>query len=177
MSAAPPIRAYLTIGLLSVAILGFLFWLIYADKGVVRPNAGDSPWPALNATCNALSATCVALGIWAIRRDRKKFHAVCMIAATFFSACFLVGYIIYHAQHGDTRFFGQGWVRPVYFFILISHIVLSLAVVPLILTTLYFAAVRQFSRHRRIARWTYPVWLYVSLTGIAVFFFLKYANG
>ncbi len=170
-------RVYLIIGLLSLAILGFLFWLIYSEKATLRDQVAVFPWPVWNASCNAMSAACVVLGLRAILGNRKKIHAACMIAATFFSACFLVGYIIYHARHGDTRFLGQGWLRPVYFFTLISHIVLSMAVVPLLLTTLYFAVTRQFSRHRQIARWTYPVWLYVSITGILVFVFLQYANG
>ena len=99
-----------------------------------------------------------------------------MITAFAASSLFLIGYIIHHTVHGDTRFLTEGWLRPVYFFILVSHIILSIAVLPLVLTTFYFAACRRWSAHKALARWTYPIWLYVSVTGILVFLFLRYLN-
>ncbi len=96
-----------------------------------------------------------------------------MLTATVFSALFLVSYITYHFFHGDTHFPAHGWIRAVYFFILISHIGLSMVALPLILGTLWYALRNQFRFHRRIARWTFPIWLYVSVTGVIVYFFLK----
>jgi putative membrane protein len=96
-----------------------------------------------------------------------------MLSATVFSALFLVSYITYHYFHGDTRFPGQGWIRPVYFFILITHIGLSTLALPLILGTLWYALRNQFRFHRGVARWTLPVWLYVSVTGVIVYFLLN----
>ena len=96
-----------------------------------------------------------------------------MLGAVVFSVLFLTSYIVYHHFHGDTPFPGQGFIRPVYFVILISHIGLSIIALPMVLTTLYYAGTRQFQTHRKIARYTLPIWLYVSVTGVAVFLFLK----
>lgn len=99
-----------------------------------------------------------------------------MLTAVATSALFLASYIVYHHYQGDTPFQGQGLVRPIYFFVLVSHILLSIVGLPLVLATLFFAATNRFDKHRRIARWTLPIWLYVSVTGVAVFFFLKIWN-
>jgi len=96
-----------------------------------------------------------------------------MVSAVIVAGTFLVSYVVYHHFHGDTPFTGQGIIRPIYFFVLISHIVLSMVAVPLVLTTLFFAGTARFDRHKKIARITFPVWLYVSVTGVAVYFFLK----
>jgi putative membrane protein len=158
---------------LSAVIYTGLMWLIYAFELEARWSDG-LPWlPHFNAACNATSATAVALGIWFIRSGNKQAHAVAMIAATLASAAFLVGYLTHHTIHGDTPFGGTGAVRSIYFAILISHIILSAVALPLILNTLSFAALRRFDAHRRIARWTYPVWLYVSVTGVTIWFFLR----
>jgi len=95
-----------------------------------------------------------------------------MLAALVASTLFLVGYLTYHHFHGVTRFMAQGWIRPTYFAILISHTVLAIAIVPLVLITLYRALRRQFDRHKRLARWTFPLWLYVSVTGVLIYFIL-----
>tara|TARA_B100001123_G_scaffold344676_1_gene391775 strand:+ start:380 stop:925 length:546 start_codon:yes stop_codon:yes gene_type:complete len=159
---------------LSAAIVGFLIWFIYG-----RQASGHSEHdfilslPAVNASLNGMSAFFVLLGLFFIRRRRIRAHISCMILATTSSALFLICYLLYHYFHGDTKFPGQGWIRPAYFFILITHIVTSIVVVPMIFTTLFFAASKRFERHRRIARWTYPVWLYVSVTGILVYWILK----
>jgi putative membrane protein len=96
-----------------------------------------------------------------------------MLSAVGFSALFFIGYVVYHNFHGDTPFPGQGTIRPIYFFILISHIVLSIVILPLVLSTLYYAVRQQFTTHRKIARYTLPLWLYVSITGVGVFFMLQ----
>jgi len=158
---------------LSGAIAGFLVWLIYL-KGA-RADAPDwvATLPAANAFFNACSATALAGGWISIRRGRRETHMRFMLSAVAFSALFLASYVVYHAFHGDTRFPGQGLVRPIYFFILISHILLSVVALPLILTTLYYAATGRFVTHRRIARFTLPVWFYVSVTGVVVFALLR----
>jgi putative membrane protein len=157
----------------SAAIVLLLFWLIYFQEPLKETGGKDSLLPWFNTLCNALCTVCIVAGIWNIRRGRKRLHGMFMIGATVASACFFVGYLIYHSLYGDTRFTGSGWIRPVYYFILITHIVLSIAVVPMVLTTLYAAARRQWQMHRKVARWTYPVWLYVSVTGIIVFAMLR----
>lgn len=157
---------------LSVAIAAFLVWLIYF-KGKVAAPEWIAYLPAANALFNSLSATCLVFGYINIRRGNRLTHMRFMISATVFSALFLVSYITYHYFHGDTMFPGQGWIRPVYFTILISHIGLSMVALPLILGTLWYALRTQFRFHRAIARWTFPVWLYVSITGVIVYFVLK----
>lgn len=129
--------------------------------------------PAVNATLNATSAVLLVAGYGFIRRRRQRAHAACMIAAVAVSALFLVSYLTYHAHAGSRHFEGQGWVRPVYFSILISHTVLAAAVALwLAPVTLVRAARRRLDRHKAIARWTLPVWLYVSVTGVIIYFML-----
>src|SRR5579884_3556539 len=128
--------------------------------------------PALNATLNATAAVLLTIGYVLIRSGRRDQHRRVMIAAFVTSALFLVSYLVYHAQVGDVRFTRQGLVRPVYFTILISHIALAALVPPLAVLTLWRALSSRFDRHRRIARWTLPIWLYVSVTGVLVYVLL-----
>ena len=158
---------------LSAVIVAFLFWLIYFAPSVGN-KANVAFLPAANALLNSTSAVCVALGILAIKGGKRDAHMRFMISATIASGLFLVCYIVYHSVQGDTKFLGQGFIRPVYFFILISHILLSIAVVPMILCTLFFAISKRFVAHKRIAKFTYPVWLYVSVTGVLVFLLLRF---
>jgi putative membrane protein len=129
--------------------------------------------PPLNALFNALSAACLVAGYLAIRRRAVQVHRFCMVAAFAFSAVFLVGYLAYHYVHGDTRYPGTGVGRTIYLLVLASHILLSITVVPGALTSFYFAFTRQFERHRRLNRVFLPVWLYVSVTGVAIYFLLR----
>jgi putative membrane protein len=157
---------------LSILIAAFLVWLIYF-KG-----RAEGPWwianlPAANAIFNSLSAICLVLGYREIRRRNRLVHMRYMLSATVFSSLFLTSYIIYHYFHGDTRFPGQGLIRPVYFFILITHIGLSVVALPLILGTLWYALTSQFRIHPKVARWTLPIWLYVSVTGVIVYLILR----
>ena len=175
IETVPPIRKPIAaIILISAAIAAALIWLIYFKGRVAAPEWVQS-LPAANASFNAASAICVVLGYLNIRRKRRVIHMRFMLTAALFSALFLASYITYHFFHGDTRYTGQGWIRPVYFFILISHIGLSMFALPLILATLWFALRDQFSIHRRIARFAFPLWLYISVTGVAVYFFLRAA--
>lgn len=157
---------------LSVVIAGALIWLIYF-KGRSAGPEWIGQLPKANAFFNSLSAICLVFGYINIRRRNRVIHMRWMLSATVFSTLFLLSYITYHYFHGDTRFPGQGWIRPVYFFILITHIVLSMVALPLILGTLWYALRTQFRFHRRVARWTLPVWLYVSVTGVIVFLILN----
>ncbi len=128
--------------------------------------------PHLNATLNATSAALLFAGFYFIRKGRVTAHLRCMTAALVVSSAFLVSYLVYHARHGSTRFTGQGLVRPVYFTILLTHTVLAAVIVPLVIVTLRRAWRGDFSRHRRIARWTFPLWAYVSVTGVVVYLLL-----
>ena len=128
--------------------------------------------PAVNATLNALSGILLIMGYASIRARRIKWHRLCMIAAFVTSSIFLVCYVIYHAQVGSVRFTRQGFVRPLYFAILITHVTLAATVVPLAVMTLRRGLRAQYPQHRAIAQWTLPVWLYVSVTGVLVYVLL-----
>ena len=131
-----------------------------------------SDLPALNATLNATSAVLLTTGWILIRRGRIAQHRAVMIAAVCTSALFLISYLVYHAQVGSVRFTKQGPIRAVYFTILLTHTVLAVAIVPLVLVTLTRGLRARYERHRRIARWTMPIWLYVSVTGVVVYLML-----
>lgn len=162
----------------SALVIGSLLWLIYLKQPAVSSatTTSDSVLPAVNAMLNALSACSLVIGFIFIRRGQLNLHRTFMLGALFFSALFLVSYIAYHSTHGDTPFRGTGLIRPIYFFILISHILLTVVALPVILTTLFLALTGRFSAHRRIARFTLPAWLYVSVTGVAIFFMLRFFN-
>ena len=127
--------------------------------------------PALNATLNGASAILLAAGYVAIRRGKIETHKKLMLSAFFVSCAFLVSYLIYHFRIRQVvHFQGQGWIRPVYFTLLGSHTLLAIVIVPLILITLRRAWLERFDKHRVIARWTLPLWFYVSVTGVIVYF-------
>lgn len=128
--------------------------------------------PAVNASLNATSGLLVLVGFAMIRQKREAAHRAAMISACVVSLLFLVSYLYYHYHAGTTRFAGQGWSRPVYFTILISHTILAVAIVPLVLLAVYNGLKDRRPRHRRIVRWAFPLWLYVSVTGVLVYFFL-----
>jgi uncharacterized membrane protein YozB (DUF420 family) len=131
-----------------------------------------SDLPALNATLNATSAVLLTIGWTLIRRGRIEQHRKVMIAAFCTSVVFLVSYLVYHAQVGSVRFTKQGPIRIVYFTILITHTVLAATIVPMVLLSLSRGLKRHYARHRAIARWTMPLWLYVSITGVVVYLML-----
>lgn len=128
--------------------------------------------PALNATLNATSAALLIVGFVLIRRRRIAAHRTCMLAAFVTSCLFLVSYITYHFQAGTTRFQGQGWIRTLYFSILFTHTPLAVAIVPLAIVTLRRGLRAEYVRHKRLARWTLPLWLYVSVTGVMIYVML-----
>ena len=173
LKSAGNARALAFILSFSAAVLAFLFWLIY-----FKPRAGYSPGligalPAVNASLNALSATLLTAGFFAIRRRNVALHTKLMFAALASSALFFVGYVVYHHFQGDTKFTGVGPVRPVYFFVLVSHILLSVVVVPMILTSFYLSLAGRLKAHRAVSRVTLPIWLYVSVTGVLIFAMLR----
>jgi uncharacterized membrane protein YozB (DUF420 family) len=131
-----------------------------------------SDLPAVNATLNSASALLLAAGYFFIRRGNVASHRRCMVAALTTSTLFLTTYLIYHYNVGSVPFSGRGWIRVVYFSILITHTSLAAVIVPLVLVTLTRALREDFVRHRRIARWTLPLWFYVSVTGVVVYWML-----
>jgi putative membrane protein len=166
--------AFAAIGILSFVVLAFLAWLLYLHV----PQGSQTPaWvvglPALNACFNASSAVSLLLGIFFIKKGNKEAHLRCMLTALTFTVAFLISYITYHHFMGNTKFLGQGWMRPAYFFILITHICLSALTLPLVLTVLFFATTGRFDRHKRLARVTFPMWLYVCVSGVAVYFLIQ----
>ncbi len=128
--------------------------------------------PALNACLNTASFVLVLAGLVCVKRGRVAAHKVCMAAALATSSAFLVSYLVYHAHVGSVHFERSGWIRPVYFSILISHTLLAVAILPLVLRTVWLALGNQIDKHRALARWTAPLWLYVSVTGVAVYWML-----
>ena len=169
---------YTIIGFLSFGVLAFLIWLIYFKTGSAPE--GEVSWvnslPALNAFLNTLTSIFLITGITFIKRNKIEWHKRAMYLATITSGFFLVSYIAYHHYHGDTKFIGTGLIRPIYFGILISHILLSAIQVPLILSTLYLALTKKFTKHKKVAKVTFPIWLYVSVTGVIIFIMLKWFN-
>ena len=131
-----------------------------------------SDLPTLNAALNATSGVLLLAGWLLVRRGRTQAHRRCMLGAFAASCLFLVSYVAYHAQAGSRPFTGQGAVRAIYFAILITHVVLAAVIVPLALVTLARALRGDYASHRRIARWTFPVWMYVSVTGVVIYLML-----
>ena len=129
-------------------------------------------FPAINASLNGTSALLLASGRVFIARGRMAAHRACMIAAVSASSIFLMSYLYYHAHVGSVRFRGTGWVRPVYFSILTTHTILAAVIVPLVIITLSRGLRGRFDRHRVIARWTFPLWMYVSITGVVIYLML-----
>ena len=159
---------------LSLAAVIFLFWLIYFKP---TPDAyADSLafLPALNAALNFSSATAMCIGLYHIRRGAWRQHRRYMLVALLFSTIFLVCYILNYSLRGDTKFGGAGAIRYVYFFILASHVLLSIVALPMVLTTFYLSLSGRLALHKKLARVTFPVWLYVSVTGVIVYFMLHH---
>jgi putative membrane protein len=160
------------IGAVSAAVVAGVAVLLLG--GAPQPGGGAdvAGLPALNAALNATSAVLLVLGYAFIRRRWIGAHLTVMLTAFGISTLFLVSYVIYHYHAGSRSFTGQGWIRPVYFVLLVTHIGLAAGIVPLALTTIWRALTGQIARHRRLARWTLPLWLYVSLTGVVIYWML-----
>ncbi len=156
----------------SAVAIAFLFWLIYFKEPSAQTLAFVKHLPAVNASLNALCALCLVCGFIYVKRQNFKVHQRFMVAALVFSALFLVSYLTYHNFQGDTPYTGAGAARITYFFILITHIVLSIFSLPMALITVFYASQERFSNHKKLARWTLPIWLYVSVTGVLVYLML-----
>ena len=173
LRSASNARAVSFILLLSGTVVAFLVWLIYFKPAQGYSSRFIGALPAVNATLNGISSVLLVAGFRAVKRRNYALHVRLMFAALASSALFFVSYVVYHNFHGDTKFTGTGPVRPLYFFILITHIVLSAIVVPMILLSFFLALSGRLVAHRRLSRYTFPVWLYVSVTGVLVFAMLK----
>jgi len=158
----------------SLAVVLVVAILLAAPRDAGSKQLDVSGLPRLNAGLNAASAILLSAGYVFIRRGQVKRHRACMLTAFGLSALFLASYVIYHAVAGSIRFAGPDWLRPIYFAVLISHVALAAVVLPLALTTLRLSLSGVFVRHRRIARWTLPIWLYVSVSGVAVYLLLHH---
>ena len=156
----------------SLAAVVFLFWLIYFKPTPEAYAESLTFLPAMNAVLNGLSATAVCVGVYYISRRDRRTHKRFMLLAFMFSSAFLVGYILNYSLRGDTKFQGTGAIRYIYFFILISHVLLSIVALPMILTTFYLSLSGRLSPHKKLARVTFPLWLYVSVTGVVVYILL-----
>jgi putative membrane protein len=166
-------RTFMILNLLVSALaVAFLFWLIYLRKGGGEPSS-LAFLPAVNAALNATTTVFLLRGWFAIRGGNRALHAFCQKIAFVVSAVFLVCYIVYHSVHGDTHFPGHGIAKILYLSMLASHIILSIVALPMILATFFFALTSRFETHRKLARFTFPIWLYVSITGVLIFAVLK----
>jgi putative membrane protein len=155
--------------ILSIAAIGFLCWLLFVHQAAPGTSREYTFLAPLEASFNAASAIALLFGLRFIKQRKITAHRNSMILAFVFSSLFLVAYIVHHALMGDMLFAGQGAIRVVYFAILISHIVLSAVALPLILIAFFFAFTGRFPQHRKITPITYPLWLYVSVTGVVVY--------
>lgn len=157
---------------LSGVIFSFLVWFIYFKEGVTDHTLGFvKHLPLVNSLLNTCAAVCMSLGIRAIIKKQEDKHKTLMLSALGFSALFLVSYLFYHHFHGDTPFLAQGIIRPIYFFTLISHIFLTVFALPMILITVFFALTQKLESHKALAKWTFPLWMYVSVTGVLIYIF------
>jgi putative membrane protein len=160
----------------SAAATFFLFWLIYVHPAAVS-SAQYAFLPALNAVLNGLSAVALLIGYTFIRARRIAAHRAALISAFAFSTLFLASYILHHALHGDVRYPAHAALRMVYLPLLASHILLAIVALPLILVTFFFSLSGRIPQHRKVARWTFPLWLYVSITGVITYGMLRLAQG
>ena len=188
-SETPPLTAQLrddsmrdrlavpVIGAVSALVVLSVGFLLLGRQTEIQRGYDVSALPALNAFLNGTSAVLLTVGYVFIRLRKVRAHKTCMVTAFGVSSLFLVSYLIYHYHVGSVPFLGTGFIRPLYFTLLISHIVLAACIVPLALMTIYRAWNEQFEKHMRIARWTLPLWLYVSVTGVIVYWMLYHLYG
>ena len=158
------------------AVVPLLVAVIFYYKGVFKISGADAylhSLPAVNAVLNSLTAVALLVGFYFIRQKNVLAHRASMGTAFVLGGLFLLSYVAYHSQVESTHFGGAGAVRTVYFLLLLSHISLAVVTVGLVLFTLYFALTGQYTKHKAIARWTFPVWLYVSVTGVIVYFMIS----
>lgn len=163
-------------GVVSTVALAILGYLLLLRRGSGEPGA-LAFMPAVNACFNALTAVLLVLAVIAIKNKQVLRHQTLMLSAFASSSFFLVGYLAYHYVHGDTKYPGTGAMRGVYLLVLASHVLLSIPVVPMCLAAFYFAFKKKFVTHKKLTKVLFPIWLYVSVTGVLVFFMLRSAYG
>ena len=173
-STRPAVAAIVAV---SAAATLFLFWLIYLHPAADQASVRFGFLPGLNALMNGLSATALVIGYLQVRAKNLAAHRAAMIAAFGFSTLFLVGYILHHALHGDVRYPAAAPLRMAYLPLLASHILLAVVALPLILASFFFSLSGRIPQHRAVARWTFPLWLYVSVTGVVTWLMLRLARG
>jgi putative membrane protein len=165
--------ANIVIGILSVAVPLVVAFLIYMPQTGSLGDLNVSFLPGLNAVLNASVAICLLIGLYFIKNNKPEMHKTFMISAFALSSLFLVSYVIYHFQAPPTKFGGEGIMKLVYFFILLTHIVLAALVLPLILFSIYYGYTNQLYLHKKIVKYTYPIWLYVAVTGPVVYLMIS----
>lgn len=169
--------ALVLILVISAIATGFLFWLIYVHPASDAAGIRYAFLPGLSAIFNGLAATALLVGFTFIRAHRIAAHRAAMMTAFCFSTLFLIAYVLHHALHGDVRYPLHADFRPFYLGLLASHIVLATVALPVVLITFFFSLSGRIPQHRRIARWTFPLWLYVSVTGVLTYIMLRLAKG
>lgn len=166
----PGIWVILLVSLLAVLLLT---WLLYLRNTQTEVPEWSNYLPYLNASLNFLSATCLVVAFKKIQAKKLEEHKKWMLGAFGLSTAFLVSYLFYHYLHGDTKFMGPLWAKWIYFPILITHIITSIVALPMVLTSFYLSLTQKIEAHKKLSRWTYPLWLYVSVTGVLVTILLK----
>jgi putative membrane protein len=170
-SAKPFSRIFIALSVLIPVLVAILLYLPKKD------GEGISPWilnlPFYNAIINTFTAILLMAGVWFVRKGMVRYHKMSMMSAFMLGAVFLVFYIIYHANTASTSYGGEGIVKMVYYFFLLTHILLAFVVVPLVLSAIYFALADKIDSHKKIVKFTFPVWLYVSVTGVIVYLMIS----
>ena len=162
---------FILIGTLSVVVPLLVSLMYYFAKDY--QGLDTSFLPRLNAFINSGTAICLLFGFVMIKKGKKELHRTFMVSAFVLSSLFLISYVIYHSTSESTHFGGEGLIRYVYFILLISHIILAAVIVPFVLLTIYFGWSKQLEKHKKIAKWTFPMWLYVSVTGVIVYLMIS----
>lgn len=161
------------IGILSVVVPVLVSLLMFIPQTGKLGDLNVSFLPHLHAVLNSATAIALIAGYIFIRNGQKQYHITAMVTAFALSFLFLISYVVYHYQAPPTRFLGEGIIRGVYFFILITHIILAAVVVPFVLLSIYFGISKQYQKHRKIVKWTFPIWLYVAVTGVIVYLMIS----
>ncbi len=166
-------RYLILIAILSVVVPLLVAFLLFMPQTGKLGDLDVSFLPKLHAVLNSLTAIALVVGYYQIKRNNRRYHRFAMTTAFVLSAFFLISYVTYHYQAAPTQFGGEGTIKAIYYFILITHIILAAVIVPLVLLSVYFALSEQYARHRRVSRWTFPLWLYVAVTGVVVYLMIS----
>ena len=166
-------RYLIVIAVLSVAVPLLVALLLFVPQTGKLGDVDVTFLPKLHALLNSLTAIALLVGYSFIKKGNIRFHRFAMTTAFVLSSFFLISYVTYHFQAAPTSYGGEGILRTIYYFILVSHIILAAVIVPFVLLSIYFAISNQIARHRKISRWTFPLWLYVAVTGVIVYFLIS----